>query len=77
MLKLLLAFLVAVPTCQSQNGLLGWNDRFTYNDESIERSDGFFDWAPQNWNEIKCDEKRNLDQCLAYIDKWEVGRDCK
>jgi hypothetical protein len=53
----------------------GYLDRFTYQDEDIVRSDDFTDYAPQNWNDISCNEGSRLDECLGYRDKWETGRD--
>jgi hypothetical protein len=49
-------------------------DRFTYEETSIPRGDsGYFDYAPQDWNLIDCPVD-DPDDCLAYIDKWETGR---
>jgi hypothetical protein len=53
----------------------GYLDRFTYGDRTIVRDDGFKDYAPQDWQEISCDEENNLDECLAYRDKWRQARD--
>jgi hypothetical protein len=62
----------------AQNGrFVGWNDRFTYEDQSIYRSDGFVDWSPIEWDRITCNEGKKLDECMAYIDKWESGRGWK
>lgn len=57
--------------CHAQRYL----DRFTYQDKTIVRSDGFKDYAPQDWQEIACDEENKLDECLAYRDKWHQARD--
>lgn len=78
-LKLCLSILffisIDIDWSNAQNGrYVGWNDRFTYQDESIYRSDGFVDWAPSEWDRIECSEGKKLDQCMAYIDKWESGR---
>jgi carbonic anhydrase len=73
-----LCFFATISTCQAQKSrLVGWNDRYTYQDASIYRADGFVDWAPHEWHEITCNEGKQLDQCLAYIDKWDVGRNWK
>lgn len=72
---LALVALSLLSACQSQNsGDRGYLDRFTYEDEDIERGDGFFDYSPENWDEISCNENSRLDECLGYIDKWEAGR---
>jgi hypothetical protein len=57
------------------NGDRGYLDRFTYEEEDIVRSDDFTDYSPENWNDISCNEEDRLDECLAYRDKWETGRD--
>jgi carbonic anhydrase len=63
-------------SCESQNSAdRGYLDRFTYEDEDIERNDGFFDYSPEDWDEISCNENSKLDECLGYRDKWETGRD--
>ena len=49
-------------------------DRFNY-DVTINRSDGFTDYAPEEWGKINCDEQNELQSCLAYTDKWETGRE--
>jgi hypothetical protein len=49
-------------------------DRFNY-DVTVQRSDGFVDYQPEDWEQIQCDEQSSLESCLAYTDKWETGRD--
>ncbi len=72
---LALVVLSLVPSCHGQNSAdRGYLDRFTYEDEDIERDDGFFDYSPQDWDEISCNEGSKLDECLGYRDKWETGR---
>jgi hypothetical protein len=51
----------------------GFLDRFTYQDETVDRGDGFFDYHPPDWNEIKCNEGDKLDQCEGYNYKWNEG----
>jgi hypothetical protein len=51
----------------------GYLDRFTYQDETVDRGDGFFDYRPSDWNQIKCDETNKLDQCEGYNYKWNEG----
>eukprot|EP00539_Tryblionella_compressa_P020123 CAMPEP_0178866638 /NCGR_PEP_ID=MMETSP0747-20121128/5052_1 /TAXON_ID=913974 /ORGANISM="Nitzschia punctata, Strain CCMP561" /LENGTH=570 /DNA_ID=CAMNT_0020533509 /DNA_START=1 /DNA_END=1713 /DNA_ORIENTATION=- len=46
-------------------------DQFWYNAISVTRADGFKDYAPQDWHQIPCP---NVEDCLAYTDKWEMGR---
>lgn len=65
--------LSALPA-QAQNDGTHFLDRFTYEDEDIQRGDGFFDYAPQNWNDIECNEESQLDECLGYTDKWHTAR---
>jgi hypothetical protein len=69
---LVVAVLVHVSVAQNDDD--NFLDRFTYEDEDIARSDGFIDYAPQNWNDIRCDEGGRLDECLGYTDKWHTGR---
>jgi hypothetical protein len=54
----------------------GYLDRFTYKDETVDRGDGYFDYSPANWGEIKCDEGNMLDQCEGYNYKWNEGINC-
>ena len=49
-------------------------DRFNY-DVTIGRNDGFTDYGPEDWEDIRCDEQSSLKSCLAYRDKWETGRE--
>mmetsp|Transcript_3495 Transcript_3495/g.6582 ORF Transcript_3495/g.6582 Transcript_3495/m.6582 type:complete len:572 (+) Transcript_3495:230-1945(+) len=74
LLVVLPAFVIPVVTAQNSNDR-GYLDRFTYQDEDIARPDQFIDYAPQNWNDISCNEGSKLDECLGYRDKWETGRD--
>jgi hypothetical protein len=71
------AALVLQDVAVAQNDGDRFLDRFTYNDEDIARSDGFFDYAPQNWKDIICDEESRLEECLGYTDKWLTGRGWK
>lgn len=74
----LLGYIFLCRPSRAQNGrFVGWNDRFTYDDNSIWRSDGFVDWAPSEWERITCNEGKKLDQCMAYTDKWESARGWK
>ncbi|KAG7343367.1 Eukaryotic-type carbonic anhydrase [Nitzschia inconspicua] len=66
---------LSMPTAQAQNDGTRFLDRFTYEDEDILRQDQFYDYAPQNWNSISCNEGSQLDDCLGYTDKWHTGRD--
>lgn len=50
-------------------------DRFTYQSETIDRGDGFFDYSPAEWRQIECNVETSLDDCIGYIDKWKTGRD--
>lgn len=47
-------------------------DRFTYG-ETSPRDDGFVDYGPSDWYFIGCPEGV-VEECIAYIDKWETGR---
>jgi len=49
-------------------------DRFNYHETTV-RGDGFIDYAPKEWGEIKCDERtsESLDQCEGYNHKWHEG----
>ena len=57
-------------------------DRFTYEDTTTIRSDGYHDYAPQDWNTIACPTSKNNnhnnqvvdDECIAYHDKWHTGK---
>ena len=55
------------------SGQTQYLDRFNYN-STIQRSDGFHDYGPQNWADISCDAVNHLNECLAYIDKWEEAQ---
>jgi hypothetical protein len=46
-------------------------DRFNFDLSSQQRPDGFMDFAPPDWWQINCPDP---DDCLAYRDKWETGR---
>ena len=66
-----------VVVVEAQNDGTKFLDRFTYEDETIDRGDGFFDYRPPDWNDIKCDERtrEGLDQCVGYSYKWHEGID--
>jgi hypothetical protein len=50
-------------------------DRFTYDDATTIRDDGFVDYSPQDWDKISCpSSKFGVDDCLAYHDKWHAGK---
>jgi hypothetical protein len=68
-----------VVVVEAQNNSTHFLDRFTYEDENIDRGDGFFDYRPQDWNDIRCDERtrESLDECIAYPSKWHEGIDWK
>mmetsp|Transcript_37127 Transcript_37127/g.90009 ORF Transcript_37127/g.90009 Transcript_37127/m.90009 type:complete len:562 (+) Transcript_37127:94-1779(+) len=74
---LAVAVAVAVVVVDAQNDGTTFLDRFTYEDETIDRGDGFFDYRPPDWNDIKCDERTRdgLDQCVGYSYKWHEGID--
>lgn len=75
---LLVLSLSLVASCSGQNsGDKGYLDRFTYRDDDVDRGDGFFDYTPENWDQISCNEGSRLDECLGYRDKWETGRGWK
>jgi hypothetical protein len=59
--------------CAQNSDDKGFLDRFTYQEETVDRGDGFFDYRPPDWNEIKCDEENALDQCEGYNYKWSEG----
>lgn len=62
---------------QGANVLTGngyYLDRFNY-DVTVQRNDGFTDYGPEDWENIRCDEQSSLKSCLAYTDKWETGRE--
>jgi hypothetical protein len=52
-------------------------DRFTYEDQNILRSDNYYDYSPENWKDISCNEQTTagLLECEGYRDKWLTGRD--
>lgn len=52
--------------------LLPFLDRFTYEETTTLRSDGYHDYAPQDWNTIAC--PNSDDECIAYQDKWQTGK---
>ena len=62
-----------IPSDAATTGQTQYLDRFTYNN-TITRSDGFFDYGPQNWADISCDAVHHLNECIAYIDKWEEAQ---
>ena len=69
--------LLLVVTAQETNVLSGngyYLDRFNY-DVTEGRNDGFIDYGPEDWGDIRCDERFALESCYAYTDKWETGRD--
>lgn len=74
---LVLADMAAIDGISAQNTATEFLDRFTYNDETIVRQDGFMDYQPQEWNKIVCNESDQLEECLGYRDKWETGRGCE
>jgi hypothetical protein len=58
----------------AQNTETVFLDRYNY-DKTVERDDGFFDYGPKDWKDIKCDERtrESLDECIAYEHKWHEG----
>lgn len=54
---------------------LQYGDRWNY-DKTMERKDGFYDFGPEEWGNIECDEStpEGLDACLGYRDKWHAGQ---
>jgi hypothetical protein len=59
----------------AQNDGTTFHDRFTYQDTTIDRGDGFFDYRPEDWDQIQCDERTRdtLEQCEGYPYKWHEG----
>lgn len=80
--SILLLWLAGFANAQNREGV--YLDRFTYNDQDIAiehdlNNDGIndhtsFDYAPDHWGEITCNEGSALDECVGYTDKWETGR---
>jgi hypothetical protein len=71
---LFLALEWTVDHVQAQNSNdKGFLDRFTYQDETVDRGDGFFDYQPPDWSDIKCDEGSKLEECEGYNYKWREG----
>ena len=68
---------------QNQNGI--YLDRFTYKSQDVAiehdlNNDGVddhtsYDYSPENWRDISCNEGSKLDQCVGYRDKWTTGRE--
>ena len=75
--SLFVALAVVFPVEAQNSDEKGYLDRFTYRDETIDRGDGFFDYRPQDWNDIKCNEGSQLDECEGYNYKWNEGINCK
>ena len=74
---LLIGVLLAHADAQGTNVLSGagyYLDRFNC-DVTVQRTDGFMDYGPEDWGDIQCDEENSLKSCLAYTDKWETGRE--
>ncbi|KAL3922820.1 MAG: hypothetical protein SGILL_001995, partial [Bacillariaceae sp.] len=71
----LLLALASLQQTTAQNTDDRFLDRFTYEDEDDLRNDGFYDYSPPNWNDIRCNEGSRLDECLGYTDKWDTARD--
>jgi hypothetical protein len=69
-----IAFLFPVEAQNSDEK--GYLDRFTYREATVDRGDGFFDYRPEDWNQIKCDEGSKLDECEGYNYKWHEGINC-
>ena len=67
------ALLLLLSTVNDVAGQTQYLDRFNYN-PTLQRSDGFHDYGPQNWADISCDAVNHLNECLAYIDKWEEAQ---
>ena len=65
------------PVTHAQNSDdKGYLDRFTYQDETVDRGDGYLDYRPPDWNEIRCNEGNRLDECEGYNYKWHEGINC-
>jgi hypothetical protein len=62
---------VSLPTATVAQEYL---DRFNYYGTE-QRDDGYNDYGPPDWGDISCDETNALDDCVAYRDKWNTGRD--
>ena len=69
-----LKFILSWLTIETVAGQQQYLDRFNYNG-TVQRSDGFHDYGPPDWGSINCDAINHLDECIAYIDKWEEGQD--
>mmetsp|Transcript_53447 Transcript_53447/g.130116 ORF Transcript_53447/g.130116 Transcript_53447/m.130116 type:complete len:611 (+) Transcript_53447:376-2208(+) len=72
----------ADPNDQPQPPFTTYLDRFTYDDQTIDRGDGYFDYSPTEWSSIDCPFFSNpggnpeaIDECIGYIDKWHTGRE--
>jgi hypothetical protein len=63
------AFSLVLSSASAQPNL----DRFTFDVTTQTRPDGWKDYAPQDWLRIDCDP--SSEDCLAYRDKWETGRE--
>lgn len=74
-LAVLMATVSLLAFANAQNDGERFLDRFTYQDEDDVRNDGFIDYSPPNWNDIRCNEGSQLDECLGYTDKWHTARD--
>ena len=80
--SILLLWLAGFASAQNKDGI--YLDRFTYNDQDVAiehdlNNDGIndhvsYDYAPENWGDIMCNEGSRLDECVGYPDKWETGR---
>ena len=69
---LLLFVLGVVSLGTSASAQPSFLDRFTYEETTALRSDGYHDYAPQDWNTIAC--PNSDDECIAYHDKWHTGK---
>ena len=72
---LCLVFLVASLLLTVTDAQVRFGDRWNY-DTTIDRSDGFTDYGPSDWERISCDEssQEGVDDCIAYTDKWQTGQ---
>jgi hypothetical protein len=74
--SMIFVVVMAAAAQQEDNGRLPlFLNRFTYDDTTTIRNDGFGDYSPQDWDKISCPpSKLGVDDCLAYHDKWHEGK---
>ena len=72
-MRILFGLFASIVVTEAQ---VQYGDRWNY-DTTIQRADGFTDYAPPNWGDISCDESsvEGLEACIAYTDIWLEGQD--